>query len=132
MEWWFYYVIMILVMVVFLLIGFWMFFYWLFEGWMYVKFLGVVVIFGVYMMYGCWWCKFVGDENFYLFWFFKFMNEVFMLVMILIVIMVIVKLFWEDVCKLLLKRKLLKIVWLNFLWICRIGFVFVLKILNLL
>ncbi len=86
-----YYAIMTPAMVVSLFTGFWMAVPWLSEGWMHAKLLGVAIIFGAHMMYGRWRRKFAGDENVYSSRFFRFMNEVPTLAMILIVIMVIVK-----------------------------------------
>ncbi len=64
---------------------------WLSDGWMHVKLLAAFTIFGFHMAYGRWRRHFEEDRNEHTVRFYKILNEIPAVLLIVIVIMVIVK-----------------------------------------
>ncbi len=86
-----YYGIMTPSMVAALGTGLWMSLAWLSDGWMHVKLLAAFTIFGFHMAYGRWRRHFEEDRNEHTVRFYKILNEIPAVLLIVIVIMVIVK-----------------------------------------
>ena len=86
-----YFAIMTPAMIVALFTGFWMSMVWWSQGWMHVKFLGVLLIFASHIAQGRWLSHFAQDQNQHTSKFYRIVNEIPTVAMMIVVIMVIVK-----------------------------------------